>query len=427
MAILDISDAEVEIEDRVVSSQSLELTLFLDVDLEDTITNLTQTFVSLADAAATFAATTKIYKALDAHYKQPGHNTTTKVGRVTNGDASITASLDALWDEDKDWFTLITTTKNETIIDTIADWCAGKNIVYFFSTEFDATKLNAASVADIASSLSALNYNNVGAYCHHQCGVDAASITVTVASGIVTFASTAHGLRVGDDITPVGHSDSSVNINATVATVADANTFTILATGADDDADGEAISYFARYKFIESALQSAFFSNPIGSDTAAYISLVGQVAIPKTLLTDSQVQVLRSKHYNTYLNPYNNISITADGLMVTGRQIKDQVVAAWLDVNIEAETFQIVINDKPSYTNTGAQQVAAGVIGPLDTQLSRGGLNPLNNTQPYTIVTADALTASAANRQAGIYPEIVVTARVGSTILKTSYNVKLLV
>jgi hypothetical protein len=441
MAIYDIINSTIDIQDSTASSQSLEKILIFDPDLNEnsseTIINLTQEFVSLSDLGDTFTNVNKIHKAGNAWFSQPGHQRSVKVGRTASGDANITASLDNILDEDNGFFILVTVSRDETEIDTIADWASSKQVIFIASTEFDSNKLDSADETDLAKTLAALSYNNVGLHCHHRAGIDAATVGLVVSSGVATVTSTAHGLRtddIGKEITVSGHSDTTnVNGNRTIATIPNANSFTFLVPDADD-ATSEDVDYFTRYDFIEVATLSSFFSSLVGSDSYAYQeNLVGQIPVPKTVLTDSQIEVLRAKNYITYREPYTNSKINLDGKMVTGRQIKDQVVAVWLDVNIEAMVYNIVTKKKPSFTNEGGQQIVAGIEKPLDDQLGRGGLNSLISLNPtlysttYKIDVPDASTATSANRQAGIFPAITVTAAVGAVILKVTVNATLLV
>lgn len=413
--------------DRFASSPSLDTALLFDPDLNGTITNLTQSFVSLSDLEQTFDTTTKQYKCASAHYSQDKHPARFKVGRTTTGDANLTASLNNIWNQDKDWFILLTTTKDLTLLQEIATWAQGKPIIVGFSLEPSATMLDSSSEADLANVLAALDHNNVFISAHHQAGVDASGVGISVADGVATVTETNHGLRVGDPVTVSGATPAELNGNVVVASVPTDDTWTYKTTAADGAATGT-INYFARYLFPEAALQGLQLGKDIGSSSWANKMLRNQTAMPTDLINDSQLQVLRDKKYITYVNPQNNISITADGFMVTGRQIVDETVRIWIELNIATNLFNMQIsNEKIPYTNPGFNLISGPIKAALNEQLKRTGLNPYSDEQDYIITLPDALSASASDRQAGIVPPIEVIARIGSSALKFTVNVTLVV
>jgi hypothetical protein len=429
------------IQDSIASAPSLQKVLLFDPSLDEnsteTVTDLTQNFVSLEDLGNTFSNTNKIYKAGNSYFSQRGHQRGFKVARTTSTDANIAESLDNIFDQDSEFFVLVTTSKNEVEIDEIADWASSKRIIFIFSTEFDAIKLSATNFTDISSTLGALSYNNVVAHCHHRSGIDASTVGLVVASGVATITSTTHGLRsddIGKEITISGHSDTTnVNGNRTILGITDADNFTVSVPNAVD-ATTENVDYFTRYDFIEIASVSQFIASLIGTDDYSSLkNLTGQLVIPKTILSTSQVGVLRDKNYVTYVSEYSGINVTADGKCVTGRQVKDEFVRVWLEVNTEVEAYNVVVNEKPPFSNVGAEQIISGIKKPVDEQLKRGGieslvtLDPENYKQDYLIEVDDASTATSANRQAGIYPNFKVTVAVGGVIRSVTVNGDILV
>jgi hypothetical protein len=428
MAILfDVIDVQAEIKDRIATAPSLAVPLIFDDTLTGTIANLTQTFVSLEDLETVFPNTTKIYKCAQAHYSQNGANTSVKVGRASVGDANITASLDAIYDEDKDFFQLLSTNKNQADLVEIADWvnASSKNIIFGTSLEPTTQMLDSVDSTDFASVIAAKSYNNIFCFAHHRSGVDVSAVNLVVSSGVATVTSVGHGLENGEIVTILGHSDPLINNNVTI-TVIDVDTFTFTTLAAD--AIGENVDYYARYDFIESGLQALMLGKLIGTADWANKTIKGQTSIPKTQLTASQIQVLRGKTYLTYVDIQKNIPVTADGFMIGGRQIVDETVRVWLIVEIETGLINLLIlNDKISYTDAGFQGVRDVVAESLNTQLTRTGLNPLSNIDNYTIDIASALDADPADRQAGIMPPVFVTARIGSAVRKIKINITLIV
>jgi hypothetical protein len=428
--LFDAVTVDVTLADKIASAQSLDIPLVFAPEVTEItgeITNLTQAFVSDADLLATFANTTKVYKCGNAHYTQPGHNSTFKVGRATSTDANITASLDAIWDQDKDFFQLMTTTKVEAEIEEISDWALGKNISFCSSIEIDSSMIDSADDTDLGSVLNASSNSNTFLHAHHQAGVDVAGTAISVSSGVATVTQASHGLRVGDPVTISGATPAELNGNVTVATVPTSGTWTYTTTAVDGAATGT-INYFARYVFIEAGFQGLQLGKPIGSSSWAFKEIAGQTAVPKTLYSESNIEVLRNKYYITYTEPQNNIYVTSDGFMVTGRQIVDEHVRIWLEVNMSVNIFNVQLqNEKIPYTNPGFELIRGAIAAAMRVQLDRGGLNPYSDTQDFIIDMPDALSASAANRQAGIMDTIEVIGRIGSAVLKIPVDVTLIV
>lgn len=432
--LFDAVVVNVNLADKIASAPSLDIAMVFDPDMDETstntITNLTQGFVSEPDLILTFPRTEKVAKCANSHYTQPGHNPLFKVARTTTTDSNITDSLDKIFAQDKDFFQLLTTSKVQADITEISNWCRGKNIAFGSSVEPDANALDSGSVADLASSLAATNNENTFINSHHESGVDVTGVSITTASEVATVTRIAHGLRVSNPLTVSGAADIPLNGDHTVLAIVDDDNFTYTASGAADgaDANNASIDYYARYLFIESGFQGFQLGKDIGTSSWAYKAISGQAAIPKTILNDSQIQVLRDKNYVTYTNPQNNISVTSDGFMVTGRQIVDEDVRIWLELNIATSIFNVQIaNEKIPYTNPGFELIRSAIVGPLKIQLTRGGLNPLDDIQDFIIELPNALSALPANRQQGIMAPIEVTARIGSAVLKITVNVTLIV
>ncbi len=427
--LFDAVEVNVSLADKIAAAPSLDIAMVFDPDLTGTITNLTESFVSLDDLVATFVNTTKIHKCANAHYTQPGHNNVFKVARITSGDANITASLDAIWAEDKDFFQLLTTTKDETELAEISDWCLGKNIVFGASIEIDAEMIDSADETDLGSILNASGNTNTYLHAHHEAGIDVTGTSITVASLVATVTQVSHGLRVGDSVTLSGADGTDLNGNHVVASIPTDGTWTFATTESDGaDANNGSIDYFARYVFPEAAFEGFQLGKLIGTSSWAYKALAGQTAIPSTLYNESNIEVLRDKFYITYTEPQNNISVTSDGFMITGRQIVDEDVRVWVELNMAVDIFNIQIsNEKIPYTNSGFELIRKAIASSLNIQLVRGGLNPYSDTQDFIIDMPDALSASASNRQAGIVEAIEVTARIGSAVLKITVNVTLIV
>lgn len=90
--------------------------------------------------------------------------------------------------------------------------------------------------------------------------LNTSAVTAAIASEVVTVTKASHGLAVGDSVKLAGFTDAAANGTFTVASVADANTFTYAAPGAVDDAtaDGSPVlSISAVYAPLSASLPSA--------------------------------------------------------------------------------------------------------------------------------------------------------------------------
>lgn len=425
----------VDLANPPASAAGLDIALFFNPNETGVIANLTQPYTSLSALAEDFPNTTKINKAANAHYEQPGSVSTVKVGRAAAGDASITNSLDNIWNVDKGFFRLITTTKDETEIEEISDWCVGKPIQFHVSVEVSSDKIDALDETDLASRLDAKGNSNTIVHVHHQAGVDAtlASITtaapVGTAAAVATMTSVAHGLREFDNITVSGAADTPLNGNAVVSEIVDADNFTFSAKGAalGADANNGSIDYFARYEFIEAALEGLQGGKPIGSTAWDSKTLTGQVGIPSTVISDSDLEILRDKNYMTYRDASNAGAITPDGFTVTGEQIKNIDVKFWLEANLAVAVLNAKTGvEQIPYTDKGFGLILTPLTAVMDTQIERDGINPLDNENNYTVSVASALDQDPADVAIGKMPPVEIVGRVGDTVQTIEVNVNLI-
>lgn len=87
-------------------------TIMIITPAEDTVfTDRVKTYGSLAEVEVDFASTTVTYKAAQAAFQQSIAPPTIKIGRLEAADASYTAALGAIAEEDNDWYFLAATTR----------------------------------------------------------------------------------------------------------------------------------------------------------------------------------------------------------------------------------------------------------------------------------------------------------------------------
>jgi hypothetical protein len=381
--------------------------------------NRTKSYTSITEISLDFATTTNVYKAANAIFSQTEPPSTVKVGRAAAGDANLTESLNFIVDEDNDWYCLISVDKTEAEILELAAWTETQFKIFLAVSE-DAGIFDSAITTDVVSDLAALNYNRTAILAHHEAGDDSATGSITaVASEVVTVTDVAHGLREGDDITISLGTDVATNGNFVVASVPTADTFTYLATGALDTAIADSIEWSARYTFLEAAWAGEQLPKDPGSSTWKFKTLAGQTAIPKTVLNSSQIATAESKGANVYVD-VAGVSMTREGVMVSGRFIDVQRGIDWLDENLEKDLFDLQVNlEKLPYTSSGTAQVESVIRQRLTTAISQGVLNPLSEVEgnlPFIVTVPSIADIPQSDRTTRILTGITFKALVGNAV-----------
>ncbi len=414
----DFYDGSVELKDASTSVAAFgEMLILTDETPLVTIDDRTKRYTDIGDVATEWGLTSKVYKAAVPHFQQNGHNQSIKIGIELSGDASTTAAMVAVRAEDTDWFQLTSIFKTKAKILELAAENAGKGTIYGASSE-DADVLT-ETADNILETLDGLGYNDTYYVWHHESGVDATGVSITVASGVATVTESLHGLRVNDPVTVSGADGADLNGNFTVATVPTTGTWTYATDESDgSDSNNGSIDYFARYKFIECGWQGRQFGKDIGTTTWDGKTLVGFTPTPKTIMTEAQFLAILELNGNAYVDRLG-ASLMTKGKMVSGRFIENQTVLLWLDQRMaEASVSAFANNEKIPYTNGGLDVQLAAIKQPLDTQISRTGLNPLSDEENYHIDAPNLFDVPIADRIEGTVPDIAVTCRIGNAIHK---------
>lgn len=428
--VVDVITVTGDIQDASVSVKSFGEGLILtDETPLVTISTRTKQYTSTTDIATDWGNISKVYKASTKHFAQNSHNETLKIGLELAGDASTTAALDAIWAEDNSWFDLHSIFNTKAKILEIAAWAAtkGEDIQYGATTE-DADVLVSGTTTDVISTLAGLNYDNVYIKWYHQSGVDATGVSITVASLVATVTEATHGLRVGDNVTVSGADGSDLNGNKIVASVPTAGTWTYATTESDGaDANNGSIDYFARYEFIDVGWSGRQLGRDIGTTSWDGKTLIGFAGTPKTILTDAQVLTVQDKGGNVYITR-KGATYTNKGRMVSDRFIENNNVLQWLIARITEENLIVfTANEKVPYTNSGFEQYATATKGPLNTQIQRTGLSPLNDEENFRVTFPNALDISTADRLAGEIPNAEVLCRIGQSVHKIVIDITAIV
>lgn len=413
--ISDVVNVTVNVADTRITRAGFGVPLILELIASSVFTERVREYKDLTALAVDFANTTKVHKAANAIFAQQRAPTKIKVGRRDPGDASITAGLDAIELEDPDWYALLTAFKSSADIQEIATWISARAKVFFASSE-DADVLTNVST-DIASILKAASYNRVAYLWHHQSGVDVTAASYTVASGVATITQTGHGLLVGDPVTFSNSAGISIDGNNTVASVVDANKFTVTTTAADQVVP-VAVDYFARYTFPEAAWLGQQLSSDPGSETWKFKTLTGVVPVPKTILNATEESNALGKNANLY-TPIAGIGSTHEGVMAANRFIDIQRGIDWLEARIgEAVLARLQNEPKIPYTDGGGAIIEGEIASILDLGVQRNVLGPLldDSGDFYRITVPKVADQLTADRTARNFPGITAQAQLAGAI-----------
>jgi hypothetical protein len=347
------------------------------------------------------------------------------------GDADITSALDAIYSKDSNWFQLFSIYKVKADVKAIAAWVQGKTLKYSVSVE-DQDIVDLLSTSLFAE-LNALNYSRTSGHWHHQSGVDAAGVAITVASEIATVTEALHGLRVGDNLTVEGASPSALNGNKVVLTVVDDDNFTYDAAGVVDGAATGTIDYFARYEFHEVAVDGLLLGETegtitgIGSKSWANKQVVGSVATPDDILSPTEALQINEQYNGNVYKELKGFAQTVGGKTFSGRTIKVQTVADWLETRLQEAVLQLFITvDQLLYTNQDISLIKNVQGVPMNTQLTRGGITPLDENVNYEITYPLASEVPQADK---LDNKLVGTAKVraGTEILSIDLTVSMVI
>lgn len=253
------------------------------------------------------------------------------------------------------------------------------------------------------------------------------------ASEIAVVTKINHGLRVSDNLT-VSNAETltELNGNKTVLKVLDLNRFTYDASGISDGAATGTPTYFARYEFLETAVQSRQLGRPegIGGSSWIYKSFVGFAATPNSILTPSQALVIArvdgTGKGGMFYKELQRAPALQYGRTVGGRTVKVQAVALWLKIRLQEAGLQLFIGaEQFLYTNDDLAAIANALQVPLNLQLERGGITPIDDTNNFIIDYKRAAEVPIADKQTNV-ARYNITVRSGNEILSLAINLEII-
>jgi len=418
MAIDDVS-VTISVGDTKIKAAGFGVPLVLPEDTHSVFVDRTKEYGTLAEVTVDFAVTTKTNKAAAALFAQTTKSGKSiekiKIGRVDSGDADVSATLAAIWLVDSEWYELTYESKVEADILLAAAWAETVSVIYIISVE-DADILTSVDT-DLMSLLQGFSYDRSGLIWNHQGGVDAADVDITVASEVATVTEALHGLRVNDPVTVSGADGSDLNGNKFVATVPTDGTWTYATTEGDGaDANNGAIDYFARYVFGDAGWCGQTLPEDPGTLTWKFQTISGLLATPTSLMNTSERGLAEGKNANIYIENAG-VSHTREGIMASGRFIDVQRGVDWLDARLEEAVFAQLVNlQKIPYTNAGLTIIESAMRAVLNDALQATVINPISDTEAFTITIPKVTDIPVADRQNRLFPDIEFAALVGNAV-----------
>ena len=303
-----------------------------------------------------------------------------------------------------------------------------KRKIALVSTE-DAAVLVAATLTDVCSDLKGLSNNRTAIFWHHQAGVDVTGAGYTVTSEVALIAETAHGLSVGDPVTFSASSGASINGVRTVATVPDANSYTVAAAGVADEAGPVTVTYFAKYTYPEAAWGGLMLPTVPGSATWAYKTLAGITPAPTSALNSTQEAAAKGKNANLYTT-IGGLGQTHNGIMASGRFIDIQRGIDWLQARMEERIYSRLANsEKVPFTQAGFGIIEGEIRTQMQEGVDNGLLGPLLDSDSgefFRVTVPRASAVSDADRALRALNGITVEAQIAGAIhtISMTINVK---
>lgn len=420
--ITDIVNVTVNVADTRISRAGFGVPLILDEFPSSIFSDRVREYTSLDSVADDFATTSKVYKAAAAIFSQSRVPARIKVGRKDAGDADITTALNTITDFDDDWYGLIATFKDKADIEEIAAWVETQDKIFVASSEDSDVITNVDT--DVASALKAAGYNRTAYQWHHEAGVDVTGASYTVTGGVATITEVGHGLKVGDPVTFSNSSGASIDGNNTVATVVDADNFTVETTAADE-AGPATVDYFARYTFPEAAWVGYMLPSDPGSETWKFKQLTGISPVPRDSLTPSEEADALGKYANLYTR-IAGVGATHEGVMASGRYIDIQRGIDWLEARIgEAVVTRLLNEPKVPYSDAGGAVLEGEIAAIMDEGVRRNVLGALlDDTGDFYRITVPSVSSqSVADRQNRLFSGITAEAQMAGAIHKLAITV----
>ena len=175
---------------------------------------------------------------------------------------------------------------------------------------------------------------------------------------------------------------------------------------------------FSEYDYADVAFMSQGYSVAVGSDNFANMTLSG---IKASDLTENEYQRITAKNGNTF-ETIHNVSLTQNGISVSGEHIDVIRDACNLYDDIQTELMATITNTKIHFTNDGIMTITEALAKVLDAYVANGFIaeeeitSDGNTNKSYTIQAPRAENISQNDKAQGILRNVNFQCRLAGAI-----------
>ena len=387
----------VQIKDITVTRQGFGILAI--VHEHDQSTERVETYTSLLDLLAIFPSYTPVGRFASIAYSQAFTPEKIKVILRDTGE-TVTQALDAAVLEDNDFYGIGVPGDLSADHTAAAAWAlANGPRLYLYSSQ-DVTS-EASTETDIFFLLKALTNNRAAGWYSQKAGVEFVIDSLTVAGTNCTADITTHAtqeVKVGDTVGIWDAVGAGLNGEFTVVSIGVLDFVFVVATGTVTDLTPS--KAWVNFNLLDAAISGKMLPQDAGARTWD-IQPLGAVTADK--LSGTAQTNLGAKNANWYTS-VGRVPVTGGpkpgggGKLASGRYIDVQRGADWLEVNLQADLFALMVNEGGSlgYDADGFQKVESAIALRLDDGLTKGFLTPFVSGvfagQNYNILMPDLAT-----------------------------------
>jgi len=387
----------VQIKDITVTRQGFGILAI--VHEHDQSTERVETYTSLLDLLAIFPSYTPVGRFASIAYSQAFTPEKIKVILRDTGE-TVTQALDAAVLEDNDFYGIGVPGDLSADHTAAAAWAlANGPRLYLYSSQ-DVTS-EASTETDIFFLLKALTNNRAAGWYSQKAGVEFVIDSLTVAGTNCTADITTHAtqeVKVGDTVGIWDAVGAALNGEFTVVSIGVLDFVFVVATGTVTDLTPS--KAWVNFNLLDAAISGKMLPQDAGARTWD-IQPLGAVTADK--LSGTAQTNLGAKNANWYTS-VGRVPVTGGpkpgggGKLASGRYIDVQRGADWLEVNLQADLFALMVNEGGSlgYDADGFQKVESAIALRLDDGLTKGFLTPFVSGvfagQNYNILMPDLAT-----------------------------------
>ncbi len=336
------------------------------------------TFTSLTELLLTYPSYTPVGRFATQFYSQAYVAESIKVIERGSGD-TVTEALDAAILEDADFYGIGIPGDNQTDIEAGAAWALANGPRLFFYSTQDSDAIT-TSTTDPFSVIKALSNNRAAGWYSAKAGLEFTINTLTVSGTTCTAAVTEVAstlVAVGDTVGIWDATNTDFNSTWKVVSLGTNDfTFTVPSGTATDATTSSA---WVNLNMIDAAITGKMMPQDAGAKTWDMQRLSG---VSADTLTGTAQTNLGGKNAN-WFTTVGGLSVTGGaktggggGKLASGRYIDVQRGADWLEVNLQADLFALMINEGGAlgYDADGLQKVESVIRTRLDDGLDKGFL-----------------------------------------------------